>query len=106
MVQEDFDAEKTWSYRRDTHRSLALMILIASVRSRSPDSRRHQDFRTRGRKCKVVREFANGAQYPQTSDHPPAWWWQPAFEVVAQQEEMPPLCSIRLELTYAAALLC
>ena len=27
----------------------------------------------------------------------PACWWQPAFEVVAQQEEMPPLCSIRLE---------
>jgi len=37
--------------------------------------------------------------------HAPAWWWQPAFEVLAQQEEMPPLCSIRLELplssTYA-----
>ena len=35
----------------------------------------------------------------------PAWWWQPAFEVVAQQEEMSPLCNIRLELplssTYA-----
>jgi len=44
MVQEDFDAEKTGSYRRDTHRSAALMILVVSVRSRSHDSCCHQTF--------------------------------------------------------------
>ena len=35
MVQEDFDAEKTWSYRRDTHRSAALMILVSVFLSQS-----------------------------------------------------------------------
>jgi hypothetical protein len=44
MVQENLDAGKTGSYCRDTHRSLALMIVIASVRFRSPDSCRHQAF--------------------------------------------------------------
>jgi hypothetical protein len=53
-----------------------------------------------------VREFAQWRAVPADERSPaPAWWWQPAFEVVAQQEEMPPLCSIRLELplssTYA-----
>src|SRR5260370_20694252 len=56
---------------------------------------------------RVVREFAQWRAVPADERSPaPAWWWQPAFEVVAQQEEMPPLCSIRLELpqssTYAA----
>jgi hypothetical protein len=36
----------------------------------------------------------------------PAWWWQPAFEVREQQEQMTPLSCHRLELplssTYAA----
>ena len=36
----------------------------------------------------------------------PAWWWQPAIQVVAQHEEMPVLSCYRLELpegsTYAA----
>jgi hypothetical protein len=55
---------------------------------------------------RVVREFAEWRAVPADERSPaPAWWWQPAFEVVAQQEEMPPLCSIRLELpqssTYA-----
>jgi hypothetical protein len=55
---------------------------------------------------RVVREFAQWRAVPADERSPaPAWWWQPAFEVVAQQEEMPPLCSIRLELplssTYA-----
>jgi hypothetical protein len=54
----------------------------------------------------VVREFAQWRAVPADGRSPaPAWWWQPAFEVVAQLEEMPPLCSIRLELplssTYA-----
>jgi hypothetical protein len=48
---------------------------------------------------RVVREFAQWRAVPADERSPaPAWWWQPAFEVVAQQEEMPPLCSIRLEL--------
>ena len=55
---------------------------------------------------RVVREFAQWRAVPADERSPaPAWWWQPAFEVVAQHEEMPPLCSIRLELplssTYA-----
>ena len=56
---------------------------------------------------RAVREFAQWRAVPAGERSPaPAWWWQPAFEVVAQQEEMPPLCSIRPELplssTYAA----
>ncbi len=47
---------------------------------------------------RVVREFAQWRAVPADERSPaPAWWWQPAFEVVAQQEEMPPLCSIRLQ---------
>ena len=53
---------------------------------------------------RVVREFAPWRTVPEDERSPaPAWWWQ--LEVVAQLEEMPPLCSIRLELplssTYA-----
>jgi hypothetical protein len=42
------------------------------------------------------------------ADRPPApaWWWQPTFQVIDQQEEMPALFCYRLELpvgsTYAA----
>jgi hypothetical protein len=39
---------------------------------------------------RVVREFAQWRAVPADERSPaPAWWWQPAFEVVAQQEEMP-----------------
>ena len=56
---------------------------------------------------RVVREFAQWRAVPADERSPAtAWWWQLAFEVLAQQEERPPLCSIRLELplssTYAA----
>ena len=55
---------------------------------------------------RVVREFAQWRAVPADERSPAtAWWWQLAFEVLAQQEERPPLCSIRLELplssTYA-----
>jgi hypothetical protein len=55
----------------------------------------------------AVSEFSQWRAVPEEERSPaPAWWWQPAFEVAAQQEEMPPLSCDRLELplasTYAA----
>jgi hypothetical protein len=55
----------------------------------------------------AVSEFSQWRAIPEEERSPaPAWWWQPAFEVAAQQEEMPPLSCDRLELplasTYAA----
>ena len=36
---------------------------------------------------RVVREFAQWRAVPADERSPaPAWWWQPAFEVVAQQD--------------------
>ena len=56
---------------------------------------------------RAVREFSQWRAVPEDERSPaPGWWWQPAFEVAAQQEEMPPLWCHRLELplssTYAA----
>jgi hypothetical protein len=56
---------------------------------------------------RVVREFSQWRAVPEDERSPaPAWWWQPAFEVRAQQEEMSPIWCHRLELpllsTYAA----
>jgi hypothetical protein len=56
---------------------------------------------------RAVREFSQWCAVPADERSPaPAWWWQPAFEVAGQQEEMSPLSCDRLELplssTYAA----
>ena len=57
---------------------------------------------------RAVRDSHNGARSPKTSDRrrPGGGGGSPAFEVAAQQEEMPPLWCHRLELplssTYAA----
>ena len=56
---------------------------------------------------RAAREFAQWRAVPQNDRSPaPAWWWQPAFEVVEQQEEMGALMCYRLQLpvdsTYAA----
>jgi hypothetical protein len=56
---------------------------------------------------RAVREFSQWRAVPADERSPaPAWWWQPAFEIAGQQEEMPPLWCHRLELplssTYAA----
>jgi hypothetical protein len=56
---------------------------------------------------RAVREFSQWRAVPADERSPaPAWWWQPAFEVAGQQEEMPSLSCYRLELppssTYAA----
>jgi hypothetical protein len=57
----------------------------------------------------AVSEFSQWRAVPEGERSPaPAWWWQPAFEVAAQHEEMSPLSCDRLELplasTYAAEL--
>jgi hypothetical protein len=62
---------------------------------------------------RVVREFAKWRAVPEAQRSPaPAWWWQPAFEVREQAEEMAPIGCHHLELpvgssyaTGAAALL-
>ena len=56
---------------------------------------------------RAAREFAQWRAVPDDDRSPaPAWWWQPAFEVVAQREEMGALTCYRLQLpvgsTYAA----
>jgi len=56
---------------------------------------------------RTAREFAQWRAVPEEDRSPaPAWWWQPAIEVVAQREEMGALLCYRLQLpvgsTYAA----
>jgi hypothetical protein len=52
-------------------------------------------------------EFSQWRAVPEEDrSHAPAWWWQPAIDVVAQHEEMGALLCYRLQLpvgsTYAA----
>jgi hypothetical protein len=56
---------------------------------------------------RAAREFARWRAVPENERSPaPAWWWQPAFEVAWEEEEMVALWCQRLELplssTYAA----
>jgi hypothetical protein len=56
---------------------------------------------------RTAREFSDWRSVPDEDRSPaPAWWWQPAIEVIAQQEEMPALMCYRFQLpvgsTYAA----
>ena len=56
---------------------------------------------------RVTHEFAKWRAVPEAQRSPvPAWWWQPAFEVREQTEEMSPIWCHHLELpigaTYAA----
>jgi hypothetical protein len=56
---------------------------------------------------RTAREFSDWSSVPEEDrSAAPAWWWQPAIEVVAQREELPVLICYRLELpvgsTYAA----
>jgi hypothetical protein len=56
---------------------------------------------------RAAREFAQWRAVPDDDRSPaPAWWWQPAFEVVAQHVEMGAILCYRLQLpvgsTYAA----
>jgi hypothetical protein len=48
---------------------------------------------------RVVREYSLWRSVPEEERSPaPAWWWQPAFQVLGQSEEMPVLSCHRLEL--------
>jgi hypothetical protein len=56
---------------------------------------------------RVVREYSQWRSVPEEERSPaPAWWWQPAFQIVERHEEMPEDSCFRLELpagsTYAA----
>jgi hypothetical protein len=56
---------------------------------------------------RAVREFSQWRGVTEEERSPaPAWWWQPAIDVVTQHEEMAPLLCHRLELpvgsSYAA----
>jgi hypothetical protein len=57
---------------------------------------------------RTAREYSRWRAVPQDQRSPaPAWWWQPAFEVRDQLEEMSPVLCHQLEIsvgsTYAAA---
>jgi hypothetical protein len=59
---------------------------------------------------RAAREYAQWRSVPESERSPaPGWWWQPAFEVRDQDEEMAALWCHRLELplgsTYAAVLM-
>jgi hypothetical protein len=48
---------------------------------------------------RTAREFSQWRAVPEEDRSPaPAWWWQPAIDVVTQHAEMPPLWCYRLEL--------
>jgi hypothetical protein len=56
---------------------------------------------------RTAREFARWRAVPESErSAAPGWWWQPAFELREQREQMSPLWCHRLELplssTYAA----
>jgi hypothetical protein len=56
---------------------------------------------------RIVHEYSQWRSVPEDERSPaPAWWWQPAFQVAQQLEEMPALSCYQLELpagsTYAA----
>jgi len=52
---------------------------------------------------RVTPEFAQWRAVPEDERSPaPAWWWQPAFEVAEQQEEMAPQWCHHLELTLSS----
>jgi hypothetical protein len=56
---------------------------------------------------RTAREYAQWLAVPEEDRSPaPAWWWQPAIDVVAQHEEMAAVLCYRLQLsvgsTYAA----
>lgn len=55
---------------------------------------------------RVASEYADWRAVPEADRSPaPAWWWQPAFQVMAQRDEMAALYCHRFELpigsTYA-----
>lgn len=56
---------------------------------------------------RVVQEYSLWRMVPEEERSPaPTWWWQPAFQVAEEHEEMPALSCYRLEIpagsTYAA----
>jgi hypothetical protein len=52
---------------------------------------------------RVVREFAQWRAVPEVDRSPtPAWWWQPAFVVMEQQDQMPPQWCQHVELPLSA----
>jgi hypothetical protein len=54
---------------------------------------------------RTAREFAQWRAVPEDERSPaPAWWWQPAFEVVAQHEKMEALMCYRLQLAVGSTL--
>ena len=52
---------------------------------------------------RAVREFFRWRAVPESERSPaPAWWWQPAFQVVNVHEEMDPQWCYRLELPFSS----
>ena len=48
---------------------------------------------------RIVCEYARWRSVAEKERSPaPAWWWQPALQVIDEKEEMPPLWCQRLEL--------
>jgi hypothetical protein len=48
---------------------------------------------------RIAREYSDWMNVPKSErSAAPAWWWQPAIEVVAQRAEMPAILCYRLRL--------
>jgi hypothetical protein len=77
------------------------LVAIKVMQATTPRRRciRLQSFNSSGR-------LANSRNPEEDRSPAPAWWWQPAIEVVAQREEMGALLCYRLQVpvgsTYAA----
>jgi hypothetical protein len=53
---------------------------------------------------RAAREFAQWRAVPESERSPaPSWWWQPAFQVADQQEQMSPQWCQRLELPLSSS---
>jgi hypothetical protein len=86
--------------REQTH-----LVAIKVTHRISPEAEMHPAAKLQFER--TAREFAQWRAVPEEDRSPaPAWWWQPAIDVVAQHEEMGALLCYRLQVsvgsTYAA----
>ena len=52
---------------------------------------------------RTAREYSKWRAVPEPERSPaPAWWWQPAFEVLNQHEEMPTVICHHLEVAVSS----
>jgi hypothetical protein len=65
--------------------------MFSGIKLPQPEPQMHQAAKTQFERA--AREFSQWRSVPESERSPaaPGWWWQPAFEVRDQGEEMAPL---------------